>query len=316
MNRVQDISIFVSVVETGTLTRAAEREDLTQSQVSRRLSELEEYLGARLVNRSSRRLSLTDIGAAFYERCLRILKEVEEAKELVEREAKEPRGKLRVAGPMSFGMHHLADAVSDYLARYPQMSVELDLNDRYVDLIGESFDLAIRIGLLADSELVARKLAPSRTVVCASPEYVWRCGVPRTPSDLSQHTCLLYTNSMARYQWRFRVDEAWDSPDIKWRLSANNPDALLIAVRAGQGIAALPTFMAYQALLRGELIPLLSDYELEEPAIYAVYPRNRYLTRRVRSFIDFLVERFDGEPYWDIAYRSAIESGMRVLQAA
>jgi DNA-binding transcriptional LysR family regulator len=256
---------------------------------------------------------LTDIGATFYERCLRILKEVEEAKDLVERDVKEPRGKLRVAGPMSFGMHHLADAVSDYLARYPQMSVELELNDRYVDLVGEGFDLAIRSGVLTDSDLAARKLAPCRTVVCASAQYVERCGVPRTPLDLSGHICLRYTNSMGRQQWRFRLDEAWESPDIKWRLSANNPDALLVAVKAGQGIAALPTFMAYQALSRGELIPLLLGCEMEEPSIYAVYPRNRYLTHRVRSFIDFLVVRFDGVPYWDTALTRA---SARVMDAA
>lgn len=292
-------------MQTRSLTRAAQREDLTQSQVSRRLSGLEGSVGAKLVHRTSRGLRVTDIGAAFYEHCLRMLKEMEEAKDLVQRDREEPCGKLRVAGPMSFGIHHLAGAVSDYQKRYPRVCVELELKDGHVDLVGQGFDLAVQIGLPSASDVVARKLAPCRMVVCASAQYLSRCGVPRTLPELSQHTCLLYNNNGTREPWRFRVDGAWRSPpELKWSFSANSVDALLASAKSGQGVAVLPTFVAYQALAHGELVLLLRDYELQERTICAVYPRNRYLTRRVRAFIDSLVERFDGEPYWDTSWSS------------
>ncbi|HEX7968663.1 MAG TPA: LysR family transcriptional regulator [Stellaceae bacterium] len=299
MNRLDDMALFVRLVDAGSFTAAAERAGLSKSLLSRRIAALEDRLAARLLNRTTRRLSVTETGAGFYERSKRILTEVEEAETLAGCDDAEPRGTLRVAAPMSFGMRHLSPAFADFLRSHAELSVELDLNDRFVDLASEGHDLAVRVGRLPDSNLVARKLAPSRMAVVASPAYVAAHGKPATPGDLVGRPLLSYSNRSMADEWRFTGLGDRLAGRLTQRMSANNGEVLLDAAVAGLGIAALPTFIASPALARGDLLRLLERHPIEESGIYALYLPNRHLSAKVRRFVDFLAERFGGEPYWD-----------------
>lgn len=292
---------FIKVVDTRSFTAAAERLNLSKSVVSRRIAELENRLGARLLNRTTRKLSLTEVGQAYYERCTRILTDLEEAEQAVADLHAAPRGRLRVNAPVSFGMQHLAPAIAEFLARYTSIEIEMDLNDRYVDLIDEGYDLAVRIGRLRDSSLIAKRLAPARRVVCASPAYLEKHGMPAIPEDLMNHNCLIYTNVPAAEQWQFRVGEELRTVRVSGTLRANNGDLLHAAAVAGVGIVVLPTFMVGQALSTGALKTLLLDCYTSESNVYAVYPQNRHLSPKVRAFVDFLADRFGPRPYWDCA---------------
>lgn len=300
MDRLGDMSAFVRVVETRTFTAAAERLGWSKSVVSRRLSDLEQRLGVRLLNRSTRRLSLTEAGQAYYDRCVRILADIEETEDAVASLHTEPRGLLRVNAPMTFGTLHLAPAIAAFMERFPEVDVELVLNDRFVDLIDEGYDLALRIGTLQDSALVARKLAPCRHVVCAAPSYLARQGTPGVPTDLTQHQCLLYTNSASPDLWRFLGRDGTEmSVRVKGRLRVNNGDVLRDSAIAGLGIALLPSFIVADALAEHRLQAVLCGHRLRDMTLHAVFPHNRYLSTKVRAFIDFLAGRFGPDPYWD-----------------
>ncbi len=292
---------FIKVVDTRSFTAAAERLNLSKSVVSRRIAELENRLGARLLNRTTRKLSLTEVGQAFYERCTRILADLDEAEQAVADLHAAPRGRLRVNAPVSFGLLHLAPAVSDFLTRYPAIEIEMDLNDRYVDLIDEGYDLAVRIGRLRDSSLIAKRLAPARHVVCASPAYLEKHGTPTAPEDLTAHNCLIYTNVPPAEQWQFRVGGEMRTVRVSGSLRANNGDLLREAAIAGVGIAVMPTFLCGDALSSGALKCLLLESYAVESAVHAVYPQNRHLSPKVRVFVDFLANRFGPQPYWDCA---------------
>lgn len=299
------MAAFVRVVEAKTFTAAAERLGWSKSVVSRRLSDLEERLGVRLLNRSTRRLSLTEAGQAYYERCTRILADVEETEEAVASLQTEPRGQLRVNAPMTFGIRHLAPAITAFMEAHPRVDVDLVLNDRFVDLIDEGFDLALRIGTLADSMLVARKLAVCRRVACASPAYIAAHGAPEAPGDLADHDCLIYTNSASPDLWRFVARDGTESAvRVKGRLRVNNGDALRECAAAGLGIVQLPSFIVADTVAEGRLQPVLCDWRLADTAVHAVYPHNRYLSTKVRAFVDFLAGRFGPEPYWDAPLRN------------
>lgn len=305
MDRLGDMSAFVRVVEAKTFTAAAERLGWSKSVVSRRLSELEERLGVRLLNRSTRRLSLTEAGQAFYERCTRILADVEETEEAVASLHTEPRGQLRVNAPMTFGIRHLAPAITAFMESHPRVDVELVLNDRFVDLIDEGYDLALRIGTLSDSSLVARRLAVCRRVACAAPSYVAANGAPEEPADLGRHDCLVYTNSTTPDLWRFTArDGSESSVRVRGRLRVNNGDVLRECAAAGLGVVQLPSFIVADAVAAGQLQPVLCDWRLRDTAVHAVYPHNRYLSTKVRAFVDFLAGRFGPEPYWDAPMRN------------
>ena len=210
------------------------------------------------------------------------------------------RGTLRVAAPLTFGVRHLGPAIREFAVRHPEVAFDIDFNDRQVDLIQEGFDVAVRIGRLEDSTLVARRLAPVRLVVGASPGYLDRHGTPRLPAELASHACLSYTLASEPRVWRYRApDGTRGSVKVPSHLAANNGDFLCEAAQAGQGILLSPTFIVYQALAGGRLVTLLEDHEWSDVAAYAVYPRTRHLSVRVRAFVDFLAERFAGEPYWD-----------------
>lgn len=299
MGRLEDMEIFARVVEAESFTGAAERLGLAKSLVSRRLNRLEERLGTRLIARTTRRLALTEAGRAFYERARRLLEETAEAEATAMATAVGLRGRLRIAAPMSFGQVHLAPAISRFLADHPEVGIDVDLNDRFVDLVGEGYALAIRIGRLKDSSLVARKLAPARMVLCASPDYIARHGKPKTPADLTHHDCLLYTNRAAGDVWRFRSGGKTTSPQVRARVAANNGDFLARAAIAGLGMVLLPTFIVFEALAKGELEAIPCGEPLDDSAIHAVLPAGRQPPLLVRRFVDFLVETFGPEPYWD-----------------
>lgn len=300
MDRFESLNAFVRIVEAGSITAAAERLGVAKSAVSRRLAELEERLGAQLLRRTTRNLSLTDPGWAFYERAVRILSDLDEAETAVSQAQGALRGRLRVAAPLSFGLLHLGPAITDFMALHPEVTFDLDFNDREVDLLKEGFDLAVRIGELADSSLVARRLAPVRLLPCCSPAYLESRGMPETPADLAAHHCLLYAYAREPRTWRYKTaDGKAGTVKIEPHLQANNGDFLCQAAVAGEGILLTPTFITYREIERGRLVPLLTQYQWPELAAYAVYPQTRHLSRRVRAFVDFLARRFEAVPYWD-----------------
>ncbi len=301
MDRLDDMLAFIKVVDAKSFTAAAERLGLSKSVVSRRIAELEDRLGARLLNRTTRKLSLTEVGEAFYERCARILADLEEAERAVGDLHAAPRGRLKVNAPVSFGLLHLAPALAAFLARYPDIEIDIDLNDRYVDLIDEGYDVAVRIGRLRDSSLIARRLAPNRRAVCAAPAYLDKHGRPVSPEDLAGHNCLIYTNVPLAEQWQFRVDGETRSVRVTGSLRTSNGDLLRAAALAGVGGAVLPTFLCGDALASGALECLMFDTYVSESTVYAVYPHNRHLSPKVRAFVDFLAARFGPHPYWDAA---------------
>lgn len=302
MDRLEDLRLFTLVAEGRSFTRAAEKLGLSKSAASRRVAELETRLGARLFNRTTRHISLTQVGEGFYHRVSQILDSLEEAERSVVSQHAAPRGVLKLAAPMSFGVKHLADAIARFMDQYPEVEIDMDLSDRFVDLVEEGYDMAVRIGRLKDSSLVARKLCPARIIVCASPGYLERQGVPQTPADLAQHHCLLYTGSANPEQWPFRAapgSEEVRMARVGGRLRANNGDALREAALAGQGITLLPSFIVGDDLAHGRLVPVLMEHTVSQSAVFAVYPASRHLSPKVRVFVDFLSSRFGPVPYWD-----------------
>lgn len=300
MDRLAPLEVFVAVVEAGGIGTAADRLGLAKSAVSRRLAELEARLGATLIHRTTRRLALTDDGRAYYERCVAILADLEEAEAVVRQAQGALTGRLKVTLPRSFGLLHLAPLIQDFLARHPRLRLELDFNDRQVDLVREGFDLAIRIARLEDSSLIARRLVPIRSGVYASPAYLARAGAPRTAADLKEHACLVYSNLRDPDLWTYTgPDGRPGAVRVATRLAASSGEFLLGAARCGEGLVQLPTFFVHEDLALGRLAPVLADHAWPELSAYAVYPPTRHLSTRVRVFIDHLAERLAGEPYWD-----------------
>ncbi len=300
MGRLEELATFVQVVESGSFTAAADRLKVAKSAVSRRVSDLETRLGVQLFRRTTRRLNLTDTGRGLYERSIRILADLDEAEQAVSREHRTLRGTLRVAAPLTFGIHHLGPAIHEFSARHPELVFDIDFNDRQIDMIQEGIDVAVRIARLEDSTLVARRLAPIRVALCASPDFLERHGAPGSPADLATIPCLTYSLLPDPQVWRYRTPDGGEgSVKVASQLSANNGDFLCSAAVAGRGVLLSPTFIVYQALARGDLVPLLEDIRWPDVAAYALYPRTRHLSVRVRAFVDFLAGRFAGVPYWD-----------------
>ena len=300
MDRFEEMITFVRVVEAGSLSAAAERMGIAKSAVSRRLADVEGRLGVQLLNRTTRRINLTDSGSLFYQRCQRILADVDETEELVSGEHTKLHGTIRIAAPLSFGIQHLSPVLNDFLKLHPQLSLDLDLNDRTVNLMDEGVDLGIRIGKLEDSSMMARKLAHTRLILCASPDYLQRHGEPQHPDELKHHLGLSYSNITESQLWQF-VDENRRaiSVHVPFRMRANNGDVLLKAALDGLGIVATTTFIGYQELEQGLLKQILVNYRMEEIGIYAIYPAQRHLPGRIRLLIDYLAERFGDTPYWE-----------------
>jgi DNA-binding transcriptional LysR family regulator len=300
MENLTDIAVFVRVVETGSFTKAAEQLALSRAVISKYIGRLEARLGARLFNRTTRRLSLTEAGTTLYEGSHRALSQIEETEQAISRLQAEPRGVLKISAPMSFGILHIAPALPEFLARFPGITLELRLDDRIVDVVEEGFDLAIRISTLAESTLVARKLAPCRFVITAADDYLKRHGVPLTPKDLCTHNCLIYTYSPKPNLWPFTAPKGGESAvPVRGNLRVNNGLAAREAALRGLGIVMAPTFYVGELIREGRLRALLTDHKVTETAVYALYPERKYLSPKVRAFIDFLAQRFGAEPYWD-----------------
>ncbi len=293
------MAVFARVVDDGGFSAAARRLGLSKSAVSKQVAALEDRLGARLLNRTTRRMSLTEAGTALVERCRRVLAEAEAAQDAIGLLQAAPTGVLRVNAPMTFGTLHLAPAIPDFLERHPGISVDLNLNDRMVDLVEEGFDVAVRIARLADSSLVARKLAPMRRVMVASPLYLARRGVPERLADLAGHDCFSYSYVAAGDEWRFTGPDGEEVVQPTGRLRANNGEVLREAALAGIGIAVLPVFIAGPDLAAGRLVQVLPQYDNRGGAIYAVWPSGRHPSPKLRAFVDFLAERFGPNPYWE-----------------
>ncbi|MDR3534185.1 MAG: LysR family transcriptional regulator [Rhodopila sp.] len=299
MDRLAAMAAFVQVVERGGFTAAAEELRLSRAMVSKHVQDLEEHLGARLLNRTTRKVSLTEIGRVYHERCAEILAEIAETEGAVGDLQARPRGRLRINAPVSFGALHLAALIADYMEAQPEVTIALTLNDRVVDLVEEGYDLAIRIARLPDSSLIARRLAPCRLVVCASPGYLGAHGRPRHPRDLTGHNCLGYSYGQARGEWRFEGPDGAVAVRVRGSLEANNGDVLRAVALRGRGLVLVPSFIVGEDLMAGRLIPVLPEYRVPELTIHAVYPHARHLSAKVRSFVDFLVPCFGERPAWD-----------------
>lgn len=285
-----EMSVFVRVAQEGSFSAAARRLDLTPSAVSKQIGRLEERLGARLFNRTTRQISLTDVGQAFFARADRILGDLAEAERAVTDMAGNPRGLLRVSAPVAFGRMHLAPRLPHFLAANDEVQIDLTLNDRFADLVEEGFDLALRIGELADSSLIARKLAPNRRIVVAASRYLDAHGRPERPPDLLDHNCLSYTYRAQRHDWEFHGPQGREQVRVSGNLEANDAGALREAVLAGLGVALLPLWLVGEDIRDGRLEVVLPDYPAPDSAIYAVYAPGRFLSPKVRRFVDFLVE--------------------------
>jgi len=300
MQNLTDIAIFVKVVELSSFTAAAEALESSQPVVSKAVTRLEEKLGARLLNRTTRRLSLTEAGSELYRRSVRALQEIENAELEVARFQTEPRGTLRVAAPMSFSILHLGPVIQTFLERFPGVTVELNMDDRQVDLVEEGYDVAIRIGRLQDSNLVARKITPCRQVMCASPAYLAKHGTPERPEDLLEHNCIVYSFLATPREWRL-LDAQGETHavPVNGTLHSNNGLVNRAAAIEGAGIVLLPTFYIGDEVRSGALKPVLCNFKPQDLSVYAVYPERRNLTPKVRAFVDFLAATFGPTPPWE-----------------
>ena len=310
MDRFHAIEAFVRVVETGSFARAADRLGVSVSSVSRHVTELEAHLDARLLNRTTRRLSLTEAGGQFHERAVQLLADLEEAEESAAAGTVAPRGTLRLTCGVSFGTRFLAPAVADFNARYPQMRFDCELSDRIVDLVDEGFDAAVRIGAVGGQNLVARKIGVTTLVCCAAPAYLAQHGEPRTPEDLPAHACLTYDYAPHSGVWSFRDSAGRDrNVRVTGAAHANSGSFLEALAVAGLGIVFEPDFIVGADVRAGRLVPILRAFVPAASNIQVVYPSRRHLSAKVRAFTDFLAARFTGAE-WALEARGA-RAGVR-----
>jgi len=299
VDRLSAIQVFAQVVEAGSFAKAADRLGLSTSAASRHVAELEGHLQTRLLNRTTRRVSLTESGRAFYERAVQLLGDLAEAEQEASSAAVVPRGTIRLTTAINFGVRHVAPAIAEFMARHPEVRFDVSLSDRVVDLVEEGLDLAIRIGPPGGDNLVARKLGETRLVPCASPEYLAKHGAPKTPEELERHNCLTYEYVSPRHVWRFR-DRAGTERAVRvsGRLHSNNGDLLAEVAAEGAGIVFEPAFIVGPEVRAGRLVPLLQEFVPPPVPIYALYPSRKHLSAKVRRFVEFLTERFAGAEDW------------------
>ncbi|MDB5566898.1 MAG: LysR family transcriptional regulator [Tardiphaga sp.] len=299
MDKLTSLRAFVKVVELGSFSEAGRQLRLSRSAISKYVSELEQSLGVQLLNRTTRHASPNENGQAYFERALAVLADLDAADQAVAQAQATPRGLLRVNAPMSFGTLQLGPAIADFMARCPELQIQLVLSDDQVDPTQGGFDVTLRIADLESSSLIARKIVAIERVICASPDYLQQHGVPKAPADLRSHALLTYGFLLTGNQWKLtgKDGDHWIQPS--WTLCANNAEVLRDAAIKGRGVALLPTFIAGDALRQGSLQSFLAAYKAPPLTLYAIYPPTRHLAVKVRLFIDFLVARFSGVPSWD-----------------
>jgi len=295
------IPVFVAVVEQRGFSPAARMLGISKSAVSKRINLLEHNLGIKLLHRTTRKLSLTEAGEHFFEHAVIANNAAKDAQDAVAQLQGEPQGRLRINTPMSFGRLHVSPLIPVFLKRYPKITIDMVMDDKVVDMVGGGFDIAIRSGKLPDSNLIARKLAPLKSVLCASPAYIENHGHPETLNDLKQHNCLLFSYSRDLKEWRFTRNGISESIEVSGNYQVNNSEALRDAMLQGLGIGRLPTFVAGPDIKSGKLVPLFESYEMLQQSIYAVFLERQFMPAKVRAFLDFSINYFGGEqPYWDI----------------
>ena len=294
-----EIAVFVNVVREGGFSAAAKALQLTPSAVSKQVARLEDRLNVRLLNRTTRHLSMTEEGEVFFDRATAILAEIDEVEALVSDRRDTPRGTLRVSSSISFGRHQIVPMLPEFLNAFPDLRLQLSLDDNLVDLVQEGFDVAIRMADLTDSSLVARRLAVDRRVLCAAPSYIEKYGVPQSPEALRDHNCLVVSNVPSMHDWAFTFGNTVRKIHVEGRFEANSGVAVHEAALAGLGIAQLAAFMVAPDLRSGRLVSFLEDRVADGKPIYAVYPHRRHLSPKVRAFIDFLVDKLTPIPPWE-----------------
>lgn len=301
MDRLRALEVFVEVVRKDGFARAAESLDTSPANVTRYISDLESHLNTRLLNRSSRKMSLTASGEALFERAKSILDDVAEAEAIVSSATMQPRGLLRINAPLSFGILHLAPLWPRFAALYPEVRLDVALIDRVVDIVEEGYDMAIRISRTGSTSHVARKLASSRNIVCAAPAYLEKFGTPQVPADLLQHRCIGYSYAATADEWQLYDDKNVAHPvKVPCLMHTNNGDTARAAALGGMGIIWQPSFLIGADLRAGRLLPLLPAYHMPDIDVLAVYPSRRHLSAKVRVMIDFLVDAFKDTPPWDL----------------
>ena len=299
MNKYEEMETFIRVVEAGSITQAAIQMRIAKSAVSRRLKELETRLDVQLMTRTTRKLTLTDTGETLYKRFVALLADWEENETAASNAQAALAGSIRIAAPLSFGVAHLGPATIGFMREHPLVDFDIDFSDRRVDLIAEGMDLAIRIGDLPDSNLIARKIATLSTVAVACPDYLKKHGTPQTPNDLQGHKELRY-GYRSSASWHYRGPDGVEGQfEMTARLRATNGDFLRDAAIAGEGVLIQPRFIMHESLRDGSLVEILPDYEWPQLSAYAVYPPTRHLSVRVRAFVDFLIKTYQGTPYWE-----------------
>ena len=300
MDRLRSLETFIKVVETGSFARAADALDTSPAGVTRHIAELESRLGTRLLQRSSRRLSLTESGSLYFERAKQVLEDLAEADALAGAATLQPAGLLRVNVPVAFGIRVLAPLWPAFRQRYPEVRLDITLADRFVDLVEEGVDAAVRIGRLSSSNLIARRLATVRGFVCASPAYLSRHGTPATPEALAQHRCLGYRYSSTRDEWVLQTPTGDETRvSVRCEFHANNGDVLMQAACAGEGIVMLPSFIVGDAIRAGALVPVLQDWPFPPLGVHVVYPSRRHLSAKVRALYEFLSDHIGDPPTWE-----------------
>jgi DNA-binding transcriptional LysR family regulator len=291
MDLLSSMKVFAAVVEAGSFAGAADKLETSRAMTSKQVQKLEEHLGTRLLNRTTRKLSLTETGREFYERCVQILTDVAEAEQVAGQMTSTPRGVLKLTMPLSFGQHRLAGIVGEYAQAYPQVRLDISLSDRKVDIVEEGFDLAIRIGTLPQSDLIARKIGGVRSLVCASPGYLAKHGSPVKPADLTKHTCLGYTLTGNSGEWRLEGPGGELLVPVTGPIRADNGDMLRLAALSGAGVVFQPRFIVADDLAAGRLVRILPEWQSGELGVHAVYPSRRHLSAKVRTLIEFVAER-------------------------
>ncbi len=298
MDRLQTMRAFVSVVKQGSFAKAAEYLSLSPQLVSKYVSHLEDNLQSRLLNRTTRKLSLTEAGRFYFERCTQLLIDLEEMDNALAHEQGQPSGKLRITAPMSFGMHHLPKLVVDYQQRYPQVDIDLQLSDKKIDIVEDGYDIALRIGKLQSSSLIAKKITDIRIVVCAAPKYLQQYSIPKNSQQLMDHRYLSYSYADSASLFA-KFEQVLGYNKLNSTLISNNGDLLVNAAIHGGGIAIQPSFIAGKAISQGELQEILPDYAPDPLGLYVVYAHRKFLSSKVRSFVDFISEYYGECPYWD-----------------